>query len=371
MPDAGSAAAVGGDEVVLSQRGELKSFAWLSLRNGLLNLVTLTLYRFWGKTEVRRRLWATTYLNEEAFEYTGRGVELFVGFLLALLVLVLPGLFAVFGAQFLGPGLTLLVILPLYAFLAFILGLGRFTAFRYLATRSSWRSIRFHMRGSAVKFGLSWLGYVALSAITLGWFWPAADRRLAGRIWGGLSFGDHDFEFRIDDARKEPVYGAYTLAWVLGIVGYFVFMGVIFAMIYPDIAAAAKSGSTAPPTMTLSHMITIYSAAGGLALFYAFALTPFRAAMLRSIVAGIGLGEIRFRIRLAWFDLVGLTLSNIILLAISLGLLMPFVEARTRKFLIGRLETTGTIHLAAIGQAKGLRPRTGEGLADAFGITTI
>lgn len=365
------AAAPIGEPVVLSQRGQLKSFAWLSLKNGLLNLITLTLYRFWGKTEVRRRLWSTTYLNDEAFEYTGRGVELFVGFLLALLVLVLPGLCLVFGAQFLGPGFTLLFILPFYVFVGFIVGLGRFTAFRYIATRSSWRGIRFHMRGSAVSFGWAWLGYAVLSGITLGWFWPAADRRLAGRIWGGLSFGDHDFEFRIDDARKEPVYGAYTLSWVLGVVGYFVFLGAVVGLVYPEVAAQARNSGGAPPTMSLHGILTFYGAAGIFALFYAVALTPFHAAMLRSITAGIGLKDIRFRLRLGWFDMAGLTVTNIIFLAISLGFLMPFVEARTRKFLIGRLETTGTLDLDAIGQAQGLRPRTGEGLADAFGITTI
>ena len=181
----GQTGAASGEPIVLSQRGQLKSFLWLSLRNGLLNLVTLTLYRFWGKTEVRRRLWATTYLNDEPFEYTGRGIELFLGFLLALAVLVLPFLILVFGVQFLGPGAALLILLPFYAFLGFLIGFGRFTAFRYLATRTSWRGVRFHMRGSPVNFGLSWLGYGLLSGITLGWFWPAADRRLAGRLWDG------------------------------------------------------------------------------------------------------------------------------------------------------------------------------------------
>ncbi|MDB5437139.1 MAG: hypothetical protein JWR47_3396 [Phenylobacterium sp.] len=361
--------AIGGDRVVLSQRGVLMSFAWLSLRNGLLNLITLTLYRFWGKTEVRRRLWATTYLNDEAFEYTGRGVELFVGFLLALVVIALPFLCIIFGAQFLGPGMALLVILPSYLFLFFIAGLGRFTAFRYLATRTAWRGVRFHMRGTARSFGLAWMGYALLSGITFGWFWPAADRRLAGRLWDGLSFGDRDFQFRIDDARREPVYGAYALSWVLGVVGYIVFIGVIFAALYPQMKA--NGGSGAPPVITLSEMITIYSAAGGLALFYAVALSPFHAAMLRSIVTGIGFQDVRFRLRLRWFDMAGLTVSNIVLLTVSLGLLMPFVEARTRKFLISRLETTGEFDMSAVGQAQGLRPRTGEGLADAFGIATI
>jgi uncharacterized membrane protein YjgN (DUF898 family) len=366
----GQTGAASGEPIVLSQRGELKSFLWLSLRNGLLNLITLTLYRFWGKTEVRRRLWATTYLNDEPFEYTGRGIELFLGFLLALAVIVIPFLLVVFGVQFLGPAVALLILLPFYVFLAFLVGFGRFTAFRYLATRTSWRGVRFHMRGSPVSFGLSWLGYGLLSGITLGWFWPAADRRLSGRLWDGLSFGDRNFAFHIDEARqKEPVYGAYTLGWVLGVVGYFVFIGIIAATLLPQIQAAAKTG--APPATTLSEIVTIYVSAFALTLFYAFAFAPFHAAMLRTVVAGIGFEDLRFRLKLGWFELVGLTLGNILFLVFSLGLLMPFVEARTRKFLIGRVEVIGAFDLSAIGQGEALRPRSGEGLADAFGIATI
>jgi uncharacterized membrane protein YjgN (DUF898 family) len=359
----------GGDRLVLSQQGRLKSFFWLSVRNGLLNLVTLTLYRFWGKTEVRRRLWATTYLNDEPFEYTGRGIELFLGFLMALAVIALPFLIIVFGAQFLGPAVTGLVILPFYLFLLFLAGFGRFTAFRYLATRSSWRGVRFHLRGAAASFGLAWMGYVLLTALTLGWFWPAADRRLSGRLWDGLSFGDRDFKFRIDDARQEPIYGAYALSWVLSIVGYILFVAVITATLLPQMQAAQQSGR--PPVTTLSEVITIYAAAGGLALFYAVAFAPFHAAMLRSIVSGIGFEEVRFRLRLGWLELAGLTLTNLGLLAISFGLLMPFVEARSRKLLIARLETSGAFDLSSIAQGEAPRPRTGEGLADAFGIATV
>jgi len=65
MSEEAEAAVVSGEPIVLSQRGQLNAFFRLSLRNGLLNLVTLTLYRFWGKTAVRRLLWSTTYLNEE------------------------------------------------------------------------------------------------------------------------------------------------------------------------------------------------------------------------------------------------------------------------------------------------------------------
>ena len=363
-------AAPGGERLVLSQRGVLMSFVWLSLRNGLLNLITLTLYRFWGKTEVRRRLWATTYLNDEAFEYTGRGVELFVGFLLALLVLVLPFLFVVFGTQFLGPLIAPLLVLPLYVFILFILGVGRFTAFRYLATRTSWRGIRFHMRGLARDYGLTWLGYVLLSAITLGWFWPAADRRLAGRIWGGLSFGDKDFDFDIEAARREKVYGAYTLAWIIGAIAYLVLVTVIAGAMAPAMQAAAQ-GRPPPPSNTMQVMILTYAMAALFTPVFIFVLAPFHAAMLRSIVAGIGFQGVRLRARVKWYEYAFLNLANVFFLAISLGLLMPFVEARSRKFIIGRIEAEGGFDLDTIGQATGLRPRTGEGIADAFGLSTI
>jgi uncharacterized membrane protein YjgN (DUF898 family) len=370
MSDETQAAAGGDGPIVLSQRGDLKSFAWLSLRNGLLNLITLTLYRFWGKTEVRRRLWATTYLNDEAFEYTGRGVELFVGFLLALVVIALPFLCIIFGTQFLGPAIAPLLILPLYIFILFILGVGRFTAFRYLATRSAWRGIRFHMRGQAREFGLAWLGYVLLSGITLGWFWPAADRRLAGRLWGGLSFGDKDFDFDIEAARRERVYGAYTLAWIMGAIAYVIFVIVIVGAMYPAIQAASR-GEPPPPSNTLHIMIVTYATLGIFTPVFIFVLAPFHAAMLRSIVAGIGLQGVRLRARVKWHEYAFLNLTNVIFLAISFGLLMPFVEARSRQFIIRRLETEGGFDLDTIGQASGLPPRFGEGIADAFGIATI
>ena len=63
----------GAETLVFSTTLQPSKFLGLSLKNGLLNIVTLTLWRFWGKTEVRRRVWSGVRLNDEAFEYTGRG----------------------------------------------------------------------------------------------------------------------------------------------------------------------------------------------------------------------------------------------------------------------------------------------------------
>jgi len=366
MPDS-AAAAQAGQPVRVEQRAVPKSFLGLSLRNGLLNLVTLTLYRFWGKTEVRRRLWSSIHLNDEPFEYTGRGKELFLGFLFALTVIGLPFLIVIFGAQFLAPGLAGLIILPFYVFLSFLLGYGRFTAFRYIASRTSWRGVRFQLTGSPRSYGWNYMGYVWLSAVTLGWFWPAADRRLAGPLWDGLRFGDRPFRFRIEDARKEKVYGAYALGWVCMFVAYFFLMGALVAIMAPLVKA--NGGKPAEPTLDI--IIQIYALTGAFALVYAVVFAPFQAAMLRSVAAGIGHDELRFKVRVKWYELAWMSLSNFVLLTFSLGFLMPFVEARVSRFLFDRLEISGTADLDGIGQAADLGPRTGEGLADAFGISPV
>ncbi|HEV2530739.1 YjgN family protein [Phenylobacterium sp.] len=362
-----SDAVAAGDELVLTQRVSTSSFLGLSLRNGLLNLVTLTLYRFWGKTEVRRRLWRSVYLNGEPFEYTGRGVELFLGFLFALLVIVLPFLLIVFGAQLLGPAVAGLILLPFYIFLGFIAGYGRFTAFRYITSRSSWRGVRFQLKGSPAEYGGKWLGYSFLSGFTLGWFWPAAQRRLAAPLWDGLRFGDRRFRFDLERARRTPVYGAYALGWVGGVVAYLVFVALIVAVMVPTL----RNAGSAPPQLSLLQICEFYVAGGLFALGYVVIFAPYHAAMLRSIVSGISFEGAAFELKLRWPDLAGMTLSNVALTTLSLGFLMPFAEARATRFIVQRIAIDGQVDLSAVRQASDAGPRTGEGLADAFGMSPI
>ena len=54
--------------------------------NLLLRVLTLGIYHFWAKTEVRKRIWSAIRINDEPLTYTGRGMELFLGFLIVFLV---------------------------------------------------------------------------------------------------------------------------------------------------------------------------------------------------------------------------------------------------------------------------------------------
>lgn len=353
-----------GEGVTLEQRADPKAFLALSLKNGLLNLVTLTLYRFWGKTEVRRRLWSSIHLNGEPLEYTGRGVELFLGFLFALGVIALPFLLFVFAAQFFPPAIAGLSVLLLYVFMGYLVGFGRFTAFRYLASRTVWRGVRFHLKGSANAYAWKFLGYIGLSVISGGWFWPAAERRLSGELWNSLRFGDKAFRYDIDRARsREPIYWAYVLSGFLTLFGYLVF-GLLVFLLMPQ--GFGQEG-TEP---SLADTAKIYLALLLASPVFAIAIAPYQAASLRTVVVGIKIEQVQTRIDIKWWQMAWLYLSNILLVVLSLGFLMPFVQARTSSFLINKVRADGEANFTDVRQAPE-GARTGEGLADAFGLSPI
>lgn len=351
-----------GQPLVFAHAIEPRAFVGLSLKNGLLNLVTLTLYRFWGRTEVRRRIWAATTLNGEPFEYTGTGRELFLGFLIALAV-TLPLLLLVFGAQFLGPLAAVPVILSVYVLLFWLMGAGVFLAFRYIASRTTWRGVRFQLDAPVAPFAWKYLGHLFLSGITMGWWWPVASTLINGGLWGRLRFGDKPFAWT---KSYEGLFGAYAIGWFAAVVGYIVFIGAIFAVVF----ATLSGGGDVPEEPPAELILVIYAVALVFGVLLAIAFAPFYAALLRRTAANLTLDGARFALDVRAGPLVGLVAVNAVLLVLTLGFAAPYVQARTARFLLDRLSAVGTADLAGARQAE-RGPGQGEGLADAFGLSPI
>lgn len=333
------------------------SLIGLSLRNGLLNILTLTLYRFWGKTEVRRRVWSHVTMNGEPFEYTGRGKELFLGFLMATLLVGAPYLALVLAIQFVSPFFAILMI-PVYIVAIALIGMAIFLTWRYMASRTVWRGVRFQLRGKAGGYGMTYLGYALLNGVTLGWFSPAMTMRLAGRIWGGMSYGDQPVTWKRAD--KHNLYGPFAIAWVVGLLGYF---ALIAAMI-PTFAEIGRTGAEPPVTF----IFKIYGYGFVYALLIVLASAAYHAAVMRETAASIRFGGARLTLDVSAGALLGLTLTNLLIIVFSLGFLQPVAMARSARFMIRRLKSEGLAPLDQAQQAP-RGPRTGEGLADAFDVS--
>lgn len=163
------------------------------VKNLLLTIITLGIYRFWARTRLRRYFWSNITIAGEPLEYTGTGRELFVGFLIALAVLLpLAVAYAAVERALLGNLAAAITLKLLYlAALATLVQAAKFRARRYRLSRTVWRGIRAGQSGSTWRYiGLSWL-YGLLSLATLGlavpWSDVALERYKVNHSWFGES----------------------------------------------------------------------------------------------------------------------------------------------------------------------------------------
>ena len=191
----------------LSEKSKL---FWLALWTGALTIVTFGIYRFWARTRLRRYIWSSIKPGGDSFEYTGTGLEKFLGFLIALVVLaVYLGLlqvvlsfigFSLWGAitseprgpmdvvtQLGATYVTGLAVLPLIFF-------AQYRARRYMLSRTRWRGLRFAMDAAAVGYAWRALLYFGLSIVTLGLLTPLATFRLEKYMTDRMWYGDAGFE---------------------------------------------------------------------------------------------------------------------------------------------------------------------------------
>jgi uncharacterized membrane protein YjgN (DUF898 family) len=347
-----------------TQTGTNGGFVGISFKTWFLNIITLTLYRFWGRTEVRKKIWRETQLNGESFEYTGTGFELFKGFLIATFVVVLPYLLVVFVGQLLPPAIGIPLIIAFVLVLYWGIGAAVWLAFRYLASRTTWRGIRFELKGEAIPYTNLYFGQLLLTIVTLGFWSPKMDLRVSAPMWENMNYGDIPFSFDMEEAKRENLYGPFLIAWLSGLVAYAGIVG--FAV------ASGFSGAldpTDPGSMT-NFILAIYGAAFVLVLILLFTWAPYQAAILRGVVRGIKVGDATFKMEINWLTMAWLSFSSMLLVLFSLGIASPLVAGRSARYLISRLKSEGTVDLSAANQTvRG--PNQAEGLSDALDIGLV
>lgn len=169
----------------------------LLLKNIVLTVLTLGIYRFWAKTWVRRYFWNNVSIAKEPFEYTGQPKELFMGFLIALAVLVPLGIVNYYATIFIAsePSLELPYTVAFYGSLFLLFQFAFYRLWRYRMTRTAWRGIHFGLNGSSFKFVLLSLMWTVISLLTLNLAAPWARTALARYRIDNSQFGDSDFSF--------------------------------------------------------------------------------------------------------------------------------------------------------------------------------
>jgi len=182
--------------LALTYCGEGGALFRLALKTMFLTIVTLGIYRFWMKTRIRRYYWSSIRIDGQPLEFTGTGLEMFLGFLIAVTFLAIYlgaiSLMLSFAGIVVFSDTTVMQLAATIAVIPLVYYAG-YRARRYRLSRTRWRGIRFGMERGAVGYMLTALIYAALAVATLGVLLPLMEftlRRFSvDRSWyGDLKF---------------------------------------------------------------------------------------------------------------------------------------------------------------------------------------
>ncbi|MDJ0946619.1 MAG: DUF898 family protein [Kiloniellales bacterium] len=366
----------GSRSIDLSYDGQAGEVAKIALVNSVLGLVTLGIYRFWAKTRLRRYLWSHVSMAGDRLEYTGRAIELFIGFLIAAVFLALlfgalmaSSLLLDYGPQEINPLeiVYLLIIL-------FLIPFALYRARRYRLSRTQWRGIRAGQTGSAVKYALMTLGLQLLVLITLSLAYPFYRTVLQRYRTTNTWFGDQRLEF---GGRAGPMFGRWLLTLLLYIptlgFAYFWYRTVEFRYYASE---TRYSGLSLSSNLEAGRVIGIILLSAISSMLFIGVMSGIYIIVMKAVGPGFlepgGVTNPAEAAAILTPAFIAAYVVWLIFIIIGLGfiqtvlLLHPLTEAIAES-----LKLDGEVDFAALSQRAGQGPRHGEGLADAFDLSPI
>lgn len=384
--------------------GRWQEFAGIAVPNLLLTIVTLGIYRFWATTRERQYLWGKTDFIDERLEWTGTGFELLIGFIMAVVLLLVP----FFGIQFLTQALVLqgyagwaaVLTFAMFAFIMYMIGLARFRALRYRLSRTYWHGIRGGSHDRGFGYGWSYIWKTIVGYLALGLLVPWAMMELWNERWNKMSFGPH----------KIDATGNYADTFKRYLLFYLIPFLIAALAIYTTVSAL--SGGSNP----------LVAVAAGLVILALYVVLPvaalaFYAKFFRVAVEGMSLHKLDFAFparTMDWFKLflgdaglwvlaalpviAGLAALGVFasfdffgpplpedvpawteslgviiigLAVLPFALIGPFIRYRHWKFFVVHMEAYGEVTLDELTQSDTIVAKHGEGLLDAFDVGAI
>ncbi len=390
--------------------GNWTEFAKIALTNMLLTICTLGFYRFWATTRERQYLWSKTRFIDEPLEWTGNGMELFIGFILVFFLIIVPfGILQLVlqGAIFQGqPILAGVIGLTMFIIIFYLGGVAYYRALRYRLSRTYWRGIRGGSNDPGFQYGLSYMWKSVAAAIPLYLLYPWAQMSLWNERWNKMSFGPYQFQ---SDAEWTPMMKRYMLFYLAP---FLLIVGAIIAGI--NEATGSNSGAGA----AFGGLFVIVGALGFYIVLPIAALLYY-SKFLRVAVSALRVGDLEFEFKarspnwlLYYLASMGINMlayiAAIILVMIPIGIfafadvesvvqqmqsgdwpviiglaftallfILPFLftAAIMRyirwSFFVKYIEAYGEVNLDNMTQSETENSKHGEGLLDAFDVGAI
>jgi uncharacterized membrane protein YjgN (DUF898 family) len=297
--------------------------------NLLLTILTLGIYSAWAKVRRLRYFYGSTALAGSSFEYHARPVAILRG------RLIVVGVYALFaGATYVWP-LAQLALIPIAIFgVPWIIMRSRLFQMRM----TSWRGLRFNFSGGYGGAFASFVGWTLLSLLTLLLLWPYALWKQVKYIATNTSFGTQRFGF---DTRPGRFYRlCLATVGVLLLAGVAAFIGTLLAGFLAGSVVGLPRAPIEAGNRPLFVVITTALSALCFLLAALVAGAYYRARFLNASIGGVTAGPHRLQSRLQARPLMGIMLTNLLLMVVTLGLYYPWAQVRLLRY---QLENTSVL----------------------------
>ena len=362
--------------------GRLGELYAIYLRHVVLMVLTLGWSRFWGRTRLRRYVWNHLSILGDRFEYRGRGRELLIGFLLALVMLAgwaglmwLAWVYVFHEKPFADFGMFDIFSLSVVAIGFPLAYVGHYAGLRYKLSRTRWRGIRCGLAGSAWHYGVVATFLTFANMCTGQLLTPVVSVNLARPRVSNARVGTLPLAFA---GSAGDIYGRYLGYYFLNIVAWLVAIGAAFAIAGSTADRLGLSSAELLKLFTAPSLRTVLVAAGvaiGIYVLFSLLILPLRcwwqAYWFRYLVSHSRAGNVLFATAITTRQMWGFLVLNYLIVLLTLGLGWPWVMHRTMRLIAGELWLYGAPDGASVRQRTDGGSPFGEGLLDMFDVSGL
>ncbi len=285
--------------------------------NLLLTIVSLGIYSAWAKVRRLQYFYRHTELAGSSFDFHGKPIKILLGRAIALVMLIAYN----YTARIQSPWIVV-VLAGIAVAMPWLLR----NSLRFRLYNTSWRGVRFHFRGSVARAYRVFLLNGFLSIITVYVMAPFMHQRVKAYQHDNSWFGQTRCSFH---ARAGQFYKIYLVLLgaivVFGIVVGFSGIGTAFIAI----SQAQKHGGHPNPIAVLKALGVLY----GVLILMGISIGPLFHALITNLIwNNTRVGEHRIECNMSPIGLIWITFSNFVLVALTIGLFIPWAMVRVAKF---------------------------------------
>ena len=321
-------------------KGNAKEYFRIWIVNIALTILTLGIYSAWAKVRTNRYMYANTYLNGSNFEYNADPVRILIGRIIVFTTYIL---FVIFGQHLMmfevAAGIAIL------AFLAVPWLIRQAVSFKLRNT--SYRHVPFRYVGKTRDFYAFFLLHGLINIFTLFLAFPFSYVRFKELVLHNSHYGQGEFNFK---GKVQSVYEIY-----FSIIGWIVLIAIAISIVVALVSGIAlESSGLGIEEIFSSNMVegadvsaddAVPLATGIASLFIVLIYLPLifgqkglsDAYFSNYVRNHTTLEEAPFKGEINPFKLAWISISNVFMIIISLGLLYPWTQIRYLKY---KLENT-------------------------------